>query len=337
MLGYSFGEIDFSVQQWTNLIHPDDREAVDKSIQNHLSGKTPMHRIEYRMRCKDGSYKWILDQAKVVSRDANGKSLRMSGTHSDISEQKRIQEELTLKNQELQKTSYEKDRFFSIIAHDLKSPFVGFMGLTSLMAEEAGEFSAQELTKFGREMNQTANNMYKLLKNLLEWAQMQQGILDYQPRDLILVERIQNTIDTIHNRSEQKGIRIINEIETPYVVYADERMTDSILLNLISNAVKFTHRFGRVTISAQLAPDRMIEITVSDTGIGMTKQDIDKLFKVGEKVRTIGTDGELSTGLGLLLCKEFVEKHGGKIWVESQTGTGSTFRFTLPGIGIHTA
>jgi signal transduction histidine kinase len=166
---------------------------------------------------------------------------------------------------------------------------------------------------------------------------MQQGILDYQPRDLILVERIQNTIDTIHNRSEQKGIRIINEIETPYVVYADERMTDSILLNLISNAVKFTHRFGRVTISAQLAPDRMIEITVSDTGIGMTKQDIDKLFKVGEKVRTIGTDGELSTGLGLLLCKEFVEKHGGKIWVESQTGTGSTFRFTLPGIGIHTA
>ena len=186
-------------------------------------------------------------------------------------------------------------------------------------------------------MNQTANNMYKLLKNLLEWAQMQQGVLNYQPKDLSLIERIQNVVETIQNRSEQKGIKIINEIVTPYVVYADERMTDSILLNLISNAVKFTHRFGTVTISAKPAPGKMIEIAVSDTGIGMTKTDLDKLFKVGEKVRTIGTDGELSTGLGLLLCKEFVEKHGGKIWVESEERQGSTFRFTLPGIGIHTA
>jgi PAS domain S-box-containing protein len=310
MLGYAFDEIDFSVHQWTDLILQDDRKTVAASMDNHMNGRTPMYRTEYRMRCKDGSYKWILDQAKVVSRDANGKPLRMSGTHTDITEQKRIHEELSLKNQELQKINSERNRFFSIIAHDLKSPFLGFMGLTNLMAEEAGEFTADELTKFGRELNLTAQNMYKLLKNLLEWAQMQQGTLDYQPKDLSLSEHIQSTIEVLRERSEQKGIKIITEIEKPYIVYADERMTDSILLNLISNAVKFTHRFGKVTIVAQPSSDRMIEVTISDTGIGMTKQDIDKLFKVGEKVRTLGTDGELSTGLGLLLCKEFVEKHG---------------------------
>ena len=337
MLGYTAKELENTVNHWSDLIHPDDRAAALQMIDDNVSGKAPIYRVEYRMQCKDGTYKWILDQAKVVSRDASGKPLRMSGTHTDITEQKRIQEELTTKNLELQKTNSEKDRFFSIIAHDLKSPFLGFLGLTNLIAEDGAEFSAPELKKFGQEMNQTANNMYKLLKNLLEWAQMQQGVLNYQPKDLSLIERIQNVVETIQNRSEQKGIKIINEIVTPYVVYADERMTDSILLNLISNAVKFTHRFGTVTISAKPAPGKMIEIAVSDTGIGMTKTDLDKLFKVGEKVRTIGTDGELSTGLGLLLCKEFVEKHGGKIWVESEERQGSTFRFTLPGIGIHTA
>ncbi len=336
MLGYSFGEIDFSVLQWSELIHPDDFPAVNALMKDHLEGRRPNYRIEYRMRCKDGSYKWILDQAKVVARDADGNPLRMSGTHTDISELKRIQEELTIKNHELGKINSEKDRFFSIIAHDLKSPFLGFIGLTNIMAEQASEFSAEELKKFGKEINQTAQNIYKLLKNLLEWSQMQQGTFDYQPKDLSLSERVQNTIETIRYRSEQKGIRVVNEITTPLIVYADERMTDSILLNLISNAVKFTHRFGTVTISAKSVAEREIEIQITDTGIGMTKMDMDKLFKVGEKVRTIGTDGELSTGLGLLLCREFVERHGGKIWVESQIGKGSTFRFTLPGIGVHT-
>ncbi len=336
MLGYSFAEIEFSVIQWSNLIHPDDYEAVKTAMDNHLSGKIPAYRIEYRMRCKDGSYKWILDQAKVVTRDKQGNPLRMSGTHTDISEIKRIQEELTAKNQELGKINSEKNRFFSIIAHDLKSPFLGFIGLTSIMAEQASQFTAEELTKFGQEINQTAQNIYKLLKNLLEWAQMQQGILDYQPKDLLLSQRIDSVIETIHDRSEQKGIAILSKIDVPYIVYADERMTGSILLNIISNAVKFTHRFGTVTITAQPSAGNMIEVVVADTGIGMTKTDLDKLFKIGEKVRTIGTDGELSTGLGLLLCREFVEKHGGKIWAESQIGKGSTFRFTLPGIGIHT-
>lgn len=336
MLGYAFNEINFSVTQWTDLIHPDDRAMVDTRIKEHLAGNTPVYQMEYRMRCKDGSYKWILDQAKVVERDAQGQALRMSGTHSDISKSKRIQEELTAKNYELQKINFEKNRFFSIIAHDLKSPFLGFIGLTNIMAEQASEFSAEELKKFGKEINQTAQNIYKLLKNLLEWSQMQQGILDYQPQDLSVPERVQSAIDTIQYRSEQKGIHVINEISTPYIVYADERMTDSILLNLISNAVKFTHRYGTVTISAKSGTEKMIEITVADTGIGMSKTDMEKLFKVGEKVRTIGTDGELSTGLGLLLCREFVEKHGGKIWVESVLGRGSIFRFTLPGIGIHT-
>jgi signal transduction histidine kinase len=131
-------------------------------------------------------------------------------------------------------------------------------------------------------------------------------------------------------RSEQKGIQITNKAATPIQVYADERMLNSILLNLLSNAVKFTYRYGEITVGTEETASHMVEISVRDTGMGMQKNDVFRLFKIGEKVRSIGTEGELSTGLGLLLCQEFVEKQGGSIWAESEEGKGSTFYFTLP-------
>jgi signal transduction histidine kinase len=237
---------------------------------------------------------------------------------------------LSKKNDELEGSNKQKDKFFSIIAHDLRSPFQGFFSLTKMMTEEAGSYSAQEFANFGKEMHKTTDNLFSLLKNLLEWAQMQKGSMSFQPKDISLSNLIAENVQILKERSNQKEIEIINNVLSPFQVYADPQMVNSILLNLISNAVKFTNRNGVVTISARKTEDQMVEISISDTGIGMPKSLVDKLFIVGEKISSIGTDGELSTGLGLLLCKEFVEKNGGKIWVESEEGKGTTLSFNLP-------
>ena len=329
MLGYDPIEIEYTVKQWAEFIHPDDQAKAWQSVQDHIHGLTPMHKFEYRMLAKNGEYRWILDQAKVVTWDTAGKALRMSGTHTDITEQKRVEQEIILKNQQLIEANSEKDKFFSIIGHDLKSPFLGFLGLTQLMAEEAGGYSAPELSKLGVEMHQTASNLFRLLKNLLEWAQMQRGSISFQPKPVLLSDLIAENIETLKKRSEQKGIVIQYSPSSPVDVFADEKMIGSVLLNLLSNAVKFTDRDGKITVAVNEISNNFIEVSVSDTGIGINKSDADKLFKAGEKVKMRGTDGELGTGLGLILCKEFVEKHNGRIWVESEEGRGSTFRFTL--------
>jgi signal transduction histidine kinase len=232
-------------------------------------------------------------------------------------------------NEELKETNKQKDKFFAIIAHDLRSPFQGFLSITKTMAEEAENYSAQEFAELGVHMHQTAVNLFNLLKNLLDWAQMQKGSMSFQPNEFLLSDLIAENIEALKKTSDQKRITIINTVSDPVRAYGDEKMINSVLLNLISNAVKFTHRDGKVIISAKNIGDQMIKVSVSDTGIGMGKSLVEKLFKVGGKIRSLGTEGELSTGLGLLLCKEFVEKNGGKISIESQEGKGSTLNFTL--------
>jgi signal transduction histidine kinase len=233
-------------------------------------------------------------------------------------------------NEELEKVNNQKDKFFSIIAHDLRSPFQGFLGLTKSFAQEASSYSAQEIAQLSDEMYQIANNLFNLLKNLLEWAQIQKGDISFQPKEFLLSDQIAENVEVIKKRSQQKGISISNMITDIFSVYADKNMTNSVIINLLSNAVKFTNRNGTVTINAKEIKDQMIEVSIRDTGVGIPKSMLEKLFILGEKTGRKGTDGELSTGLGLLLCQEFVEKNGGKIWVESEEGVGSTFYFTLP-------
>jgi signal transduction histidine kinase len=237
---------------------------------------------------------------------------------------------LLRKNEELEKINNQKDKFFSIIAHDLKSPFQGFLGVTQSLAEDTSSFSTQEIARLNSNLNKVASNLFSLLRNLLEWAQMQKGEMSFQPNEISLTDLAAKNIELIKERSAQKGIAVINNVSNPIQIFADENMINSVLLNLLTNAVKFTRSNGTVTVRAYKAADDMVEVSVSDTGIGMSKGIVDKLFIVGEKTGTPGTEGELSTGLGLLLCKEFVEKHGGKIWVQSEEGKGSTFYFTLP-------
>jgi PAS domain S-box-containing protein len=255
----------------------------------------------------------------------------LEGSLQDITERKQAELIIQQQNNQLLELNATKDKFFSIIAHDLKSPFHGFLGLTQEIIKSASNISVQELTQLGSAMYQSADNLFRLLQNLLEWALMQSGSASIALKDILLTNMIAENIEAIKVRSELKGILLNNLVIDQIHAYVDEKMLNSVLLNLLSNAVKFTQRNGAITVSAKETVDQMIKISVKDTGMGMPKSMVEKLFILGEKTSRQGTDGELSTGLGLLLCKEFIDKNGGKIWVESEEGTGSTFYFTVLG------
>ena len=309
------------------FIFPEDKQYVMEIVKNALRDNSEFE-VEYRFIRKDGSLSYFHEKGRpVVGND--GKPLYIEGVIFDDTERNRTEKEIKEKNEQLKKLNAEKDKFFSIIAHDLKSPFYGFLNLTELMSDSSEVFSREELVEYSKLLNEGARNLYKLLENLLEWSQVQKGAIDFAPKDSDLSKMVSQSIETIYQMAKQKRISIINEIVDTQKVYADEKMIGTVLRNLLSNAVKFTRKDGNTIIKSKWLDNDTIEVAVEDNGVGIPEKDIHRLFKIEEKVSSQGTEGESSTGLGLLLCKEFIEMHGGKIWVESEYGKGSKFKFTL--------
>lgn len=251
--------------------------------------------------------------------------------YRDISELKRKESEIKLKNEELQKINSEKDRFFSIIAHDLRSPFSGFLGLTQIIAEDLPSLTMDEIQKFAVIMRNSANNLYRLIENLLQWARVQQGLIPFNPEVVQLLPVLEESMAMVLEAAKKKEIEIDYPIPYGFEVYIDNNLFQTVIRNLMSNAVKFTSKGGRISLSAKTSGDKTVEIAIRDSGIGMSRKLIDNLFRLDVQTNRTGTEGEPSTGLGLLLCKEFIGKHGGTIRVESEEGKGSVFYFTLPG------
>ena len=247
-------------------------------------------------------------------------------THLKIYEQKK---ELQEKGIQLQNLNDEKDKFFSILSHDLRGPFNGFLGLTSVLTEGLEKMTQTDIHEIAVTMKNSATNIFRLLENLLEWSRLQRGMTVFDPTPILLMPMISESMYHILDSANNKEIKIKYEIPD-LVVLADEYMLASIVGNLASNAVKFTRKGGVITISARKEPGNMVDISVGDTGIGMSSQLISDLFRIDVQTNRKGTQGEPSSGLGLFLCKDFIEKHGGRIWVESETDKGSIFHFTLP-------
>jgi len=247
----------------------------------------------------------------------------------DITERKQVEEEIKLKNEELGKTNAEKDKFFSIIAHDLRSPFTGFLGFTDLLKKDLHNMSISELQKIADRLNNSANKLFGLLTNLLEWSIAKRGLTAFNPVRLSLKNILEENIKIFNETVSKKGIEIEESIPEDLFVMADKSMLETIIRNVVSNALKFTKKGGRLAISAIKSEDKVV-ISVKDTGIGMSNELMNDLFKIDKRTNRIGTDNEPSSGLGLLLCKEFIEMHKGKIWIVSEEEKGSEIVFSLP-------
>ncbi len=229
----------------------------------------------------------------------------------------------------LQQLNADKDLFISILGHDLKSPFNNILGLSELLTKNIHNYDIDKIEKLANGINISARNTYNLLDDLLVWISSQQGSIVFKPQNLSLSDIINDVLITLNPTAKVKNILINCLAEDQLNVFADSDMIKTVLRNLVTNAIKFTNNGGAININAEQT-DSSLTISVSDNGIGITPDDLKKLFDISEVLTTKGTAKETGTGLGLLLCKEFVKKHGGKIWVESEFGKGSEFKFTLP-------
>ena len=247
----------------------------------------------------------------------------------NITERKRTEEEIRMKNEELLRLNSEKEKFFSIIAHDLKSPFQGLIGSSEILSNEYHALSEKEKISFINGIKKQSQNSYKLLENLLEWTRIQTGTMVFNPEYFNLLVELHPTITLFKQSAQNKNIQFNYDIDNLLFVNADKNMLSTIVRNLLSNAIKFTGGNGSINLIARKLDDT-VEISVSDTGIGMEKESLDKLFSIGTGNSRRGTANEEGTGLGLLLCKEMIEKHRGKINVTSYVNKGTTFSFAIP-------
>jgi len=222
-----------------------------------------------------------------------------------------------------------KEKFFSMIAHDVKNPFSGILGLAEVLDDYAQSNSDPVRRKQMGSLHHSLNKVYELLENLLQWSQAESGKMAFNPTIQLLSPLVSEVISLLIESGVQKGIAIENQIQTGLTARFDSNMLHTIIRNLISNAIKFSRENGTVFISAEIQ-NKEVVIKVKDQGIGIESNKIDCLFSPREHISTKGTQNETGTGLGLLLCKEFVNRHGGKIWVESKKDEGTTVSFTLP-------
>ncbi len=266
---------------------------------------------------------------KVPLKDENGNVIGLIGLGFDVTERKEAEEEIKKYSKELEEVNAEKDKFFSIISHDLRSPFQGLLGISNIIKEEYENLSEDELKLFINNLYNSAKNLFNLIENLLQWSRIQRGKLEINPTSIELYEEILYIINILKQNADNKNIKLINTSTQNIFVLSDINILTSTLQNLISNAIKFTRPGGEIKISSE-KENEFVKVTVTDNGVGISEDNLQKLFRVDTQVSTLGTEKETGTGLGLVICKELIERQGGKIWVKSKLGEGSSFMFTLP-------
>jgi PAS domain S-box-containing protein len=289
------------------------------------TGKTLMYEVSAEVANGKKNYFETL----VGPIENNGKVNKIILISSDISERKKVEEKLLSYSSELKTSNASKDKFFSIIAHDLRSPFTGILGNLEILHDSIDTSSKDEIQMMVGESLTSARNTFSLLINLLEWSRMQTGSFPLKLININLFNLAESTIQLFADTVEKKRIKVEIDIDNKLEVRADENMMLSVFRNLISNAVKFTNEGGLINIFSKSEVDN-ITVCIEDNGIGIGKEDLKKLFRTDIHYSIPGTDDEKGTGLGLILCNEFIERQRGKIWVESKKNEGSTFYFTLP-------
>ena len=312
-------------KSFITYILPDDKYIFNSFIKTVF--KSPVkHSCELKVMNKDKRIFHVLIEGLELE-DTLESDQRCQVALVDFTEYKKIEYSLKKSNEELKILNATKDKFFSIIAQDLRSP-LAVLNYSELLATKFETLSQEEIIQFSRSLNEILNNLYGLLENLLHWSMMQRDMLENKPENLNLCEVVNKIIRKLSQSAKAKNIIISNDIDKGTLVYADTHMLHSIVQNLILNAIKFTPAGGRIIVSSA-DEDGFVEVSVHDNGIGIESAKSSELFNFNTLYTTYGTNGEKGSGLGLPLCKEFVERNDGKIWFESELGKGSKFIFTL--------
>ncbi len=318
--GYTKEELTNRTINDLHTLSPEEiNQLMKKAIQQNASFFSFRHRLANNE---------IKDVEVYASPVKYGTQSQMFLIIYDVTEHITAQKLLYQQNEKLKSINAEKDKFFSIISHDLKTPFIGILGFSELLKDNITTFTPDELFEIVTSINHSAVQTFALLENLLKWSGLKQGKINTAKKTHLLKDLIDPEIEVIQETALLKKITIEQNINPPLEIYADREMLQTIIRNLLANAIKFSNKGGIISINAKTEGNFCL-ISVKDTGVGIAANQQDKLFRLSETISTQGTQQEKGTGLGLLLCKDFVEKHNGKIWVESKWEKGSTFYFTI--------
>ena len=327
MFGYGFEE--FNNIHLLDITHPSEIEH-SLQIMKELAQDKSLNYIQYENKYlrKNGKTFWGFVIITPIP-DENGKLSFLIAQLQDITIRKNAEVKLINYAEELEELNQSKDKLFSIISHDLRSPFNALLGISEYTKQFFDDLSKEEIKESLGNLHTSAKKVYNLMLNLLEWTQIQNGGLEIEKSKIDLFEISQSILRLYKEAAAGKNISLTSNISKSIFLYADLYMIESILRNLVSNGIKFTHPGGSVSISAAVKSD-LVKVTVEDNGVGIETDNQKKLFRIGEQLRMDGTANEQGTGLGLILCKDFVEKNNGTISVESQLNKGSKFTFTIP-------
>ncbi len=328
--GYTQSELVKEPRQFFKIIHPDDFALSKNKLKKFfLNIYKKTEEVEFRILHKEGNLVWVRNKLTAI-RDRKGIIQKVYGLVSDISLQKKAEAEVNLSAENLKKLNETKDRFISIISHDLRTPFSSILGFTDLLLNES-DLTESEKKQYISFIRESSQNMLSLVNSLLDWTRLQTGRIQFEPEKEDLLRIVTKSLNSVSGFAIQKQIILKNNIDNGIFVFVDANLIMQAINNLLSNSLKFTNSGGTISISyRQAEAPRFIEVCVKDTGVGISKENMAKMFNIESKFTSEGTAGEKGSGLGLSLVKEIIEKHGGKIWVESEVGKGSEFKFTLP-------
>jgi len=338
MLGYSLKEIEPNVESWEKLVHPEDMPGVRKILQAHLDGKTKIYQTEHRMRAKSGEWKWIMDRGKVVARDEEGKPLRATGTHQDITD--RINSETEILNamekaedyaRIAEKANKAKSEFLASMSHEIRTPMNAIIGMADLLAETN---LTKEQERYVNTYRYAGENLLNIINDILDLSKIESGQMELEKTGFDLQELIERTSEIMAMQAQDKGIELVNLFmpDLPYAFMGDPTRLRQVIINLVGNAIKFTEK-GEVAIGVEIrkAGDTQAELLfcVKDTGIGIPVEKLETIFASFSQADSSTTRKHGGTGLGLSISRLIVEMMGGEIWVESEEGKGSSFYFTV--------
>ena len=328
--GYTQTDFLSDSKLFLKAIHPNDYTQIKPKLINLLRSRIQLSgEFEFRIINKQGNIVWVRAKINLV-RTGTGRIQKIFGLVSDVTFRKRAEEELKKSTENLIKLNETKDRFISIISHDLRTPFSSILGFTDLLANDK-DLSDEERNQYIKYIQESSRSMLSLVNSLLDWTRLQTGRIKFEPQKVEITKIILDSVNALSGSAMQKGIEIVTSVNQSLSLFVDKSLITQVFNNLLSNAIKFTGNGGNINIRNEAVnSSRFVKFIVKDTGIGIKEADLPKLFSVDEKFTSEGTAGEKGSGLGLSLVKEIIEKHGGTISVESEFGKGTEFIFTLP-------